>query len=51
MKSNNNSNTIMWALVVGVPIFLLIEYPVIFWFVLVPLVVMGIFKFIMWIKK
>lgn len=36
---------------VGVPLFLLTEHPTIFWLIFVPLAVMGILKFITWLKK
>ena len=36
---------------VGVPLFLLFEHPLIFWLIFLPLAVMGIIKFITWLKK
>lgn len=38
-------------IVVGVPIFLLMEHPVIFWLIFLPLVVIGIVKFITWLRR
>ena len=51
MKQPDDSNLIIWAFVIGVPTFLLLVYPVVFWLVFVPLVVLGIIKFINWLKK
>ena len=51
MKSPDNSGLIIFALVVGVPVFLLMEYPIIFWLIFIPLAVLGIIKFITWLKK
>ena len=38
-------------IVVGVPIFLLMEHPVISWIIFLPLVVIGIVKFITWLRR
>ena len=48
---NSNIGLIILAFVIGVPMFLLMEHPVFFWIVFVPIVVFGIIKFIMWLKK
>lgn len=50
-KKSDNTGLIVLALVIGVPIFLMMEYPIIFWLVFVPLVTYGIVKFITWLKK
>ena len=50
-KKSDDSGLIIWALVIGVPIFLLMEHPIIFWLIVVPLVTYGIIKFIKWLKK
>lgn len=42
---------IIFALVVGIPLYLLFEHPVVFWIVLVPIAVYVIIKFITWLKK
>lgn len=47
----DNTGLIILALVVGVPIFLLMVYPIIFWLIFVPLAAIVIFKFITWLKK
>ena len=36
---------------VGIPLYLLMEHPFIFWLVFVPLAVVGIANFILWLKK
>lgn len=46
-----DSDLIILAFVIGVPVFLLMVYPFIFWLIFVPLVVLGIIKFITWLKK
>ena len=50
-KKLDDTGLIILAFVIGVPIFLMMEYPIIFWLVFVPLVVFGIIKFITWLKK
>ena len=39
------------AVIIGIPAFLLMTHPVIFWVLFVPLVVVGIISFIAWLKK
>ena len=51
MKSPNSTSLIIWALVLGIPLFLLMEHPWIFFLVFVPLAVLGIIRFITWLKK
>lgn len=51
MRKSNNDGLIIPAFVIGVPVFLLMVYPLLFWVVFVPLVALGIFKFITWLKK
>lgn len=48
---NSDAGLIILAFVIGVPAFLLMVYPVIFWIVFVPIVLFGIIKFIMWLNK
>ena len=50
-KKSSNEGLIIWVFIIGVPIFLMMEYPIIFWLVFVPLVTYGIVKFITWLKK
>lgn len=50
-RGNKNDNTLMWAIVLGVPAFLLMCHPLIFGLVFVPAVVFGIIKFVRWLKK
>lgn len=50
-KSSNNDKLIINTFVFGVPIYLLMEHPNIFWFVFVPIVAFLITGFIRWIKK
>ena len=47
----NNNDLIILAFVIGVPVFLLMAHPFIFWLIFVPLAVLGIIKFITWLKK
>lgn len=48
---NSDTGLIILAFVIGVPIFLLMVYPVIFWIVFVPIVLFGVIKFILWLRK
>lgn len=50
MKQSEDGLIIL-AFVIGVPAFLLIVYPVIFWLIFVPLVILGVIRFIKWLKK
>ena len=43
--------TVLLIFLVGVPLYLIIEHPVIFWLIFVPIAVLGIIKFILWLKK
>ena len=43
--------TLIRGLGSGVPVFLLMAHPFIFWLIFVPLAVLGIIKFITWLKK
>lgn len=51
MKTSDNSGLIIWAFVIGIPLFLLMEHPLVFWLVFIPLVIIGVTKFITWLKK
>lgn len=42
---------IIFALVVGIPLYLLFEHPVVFWIVFVPIAVYSVIKIINWFKK
>ena len=42
---------VLLIIFVGVPLYLLMEYPVIFWVIFVPVALLGIIKFIAWLKK
>lgn len=50
-KKSDDSGLIGFAFIIGTPLFLLMVHPFIFWLVFVPLVVLGIIKFITWLKK
>ena len=39
------------ACIIGIPAFLIMTHPFIFWLVFVPLVVIGAMKIITWLKK
>ena len=45
------STAIFWILVIGIPIYLFFEHPVIFWMVFVPIATISIIKIIAWLKK
>ena len=42
---------LLLVFLVGVPLYLLFEHPVIFWLIFVPIAVVSIIKFITWLKK
>ena len=46
-----SAGLIMFALIGGIIAYLLMEHPVIFWLIFVPIAVLGIIKFILWLKK
>jgi hypothetical protein len=50
-KKSSNEGMIIWAFIIGIPAYLMIEYPIIFWIVFVPLVTLGVVKFITWLKR
>ena len=47
----SDGNLIIWALVIGIPIYLIMEHPIIFWLVFVPIAVLVIISLIKWLKK
>ena len=51
MKKSDETGLIILALVVGIPMFLLMEHPLIFWWVFVPFVVAVAIHIINWLKK
>lgn len=46
-----SAGLIMFALIGGTIIYLLMEHPVIFWLVFIPIAVIVIIKFITWLKR
>ena len=50
-KKKSDDGLIIWVFIIGVPVFLMMEYPIIFWLVFIPLVILGAVKFIAWLKK
>ena len=51
MKQPDDNVLIILAFVIGVPVFLLLVYPLFFWLVFVPLFILGTVKFISRLKK
>lgn len=49
--SESDGCLIALAFLVGIPLYLLTEHPIIFWFIFVPIVVFGISKVTKWFKK
>ena len=49
MKSNDD--LIILAFVIGIPLYLLMAHPFIFWLVFIPFIAVLIIKFITWLKK
>ena len=50
-KKSDDTGLIIWAFIIGIPAFLIMSHPIIFWLVFIPLVVFGIVKFITWLKR
>lgn len=51
-KSNESNGCLMTVvIIIGIPVFLLMVHPLIFWLVFLPLAVTGIVNFIKWLKK
>ena len=51
MKQPDDNGLIVLAFVIGIPVFLLLVYPLVFWLVFVPLLILGTVKFVNWLKK
>ena len=51
MKKSGSTKHLWLVFVVGIPVFLLMVHPLIFFLVFVPLVIVGIVKLVSWIKK
>ena len=49
-KKKYDEGLIILALIIGVPVFLVMQYPIIFWMVFVPIVTLLVVKFITWLK-
>lgn len=49
-KKKSDDGLIIWAFIIGVPAFLVMQYPIIFWLVFVPVVTFLVVKFITWLK-
>ena len=50
-RKKDNSWLIPWAFILGVPMFLLMVHPLIFFLVFVPLVIVFLVNLIKWLKK
>lgn len=50
-KKSGDEGLIILAFIIGIPAFLIMQHPVIFWLVFIPLVTFGIVKFITWLKR
>lgn len=50
-KKSGDEGLIILAFIIGVPVFLVMQHPIIFWLVFIPLVTFGIVKFITWLKR
>ncbi len=49
-KSKNNDGFIILAFIIGIPVFLMFEYPIIFLLIFVPVVTVAVINFITWLK-
>ena len=50
-KKKSDDGLIIWAFIIGIPVFLIMQYPIIFWLVFVPAVTFLAVKFVAWLKK
>ena len=50
-KKKSDNGLIIWAFIIGVPAFLIMQHPIIFWLVFVPIVTFLVFKFVAWLKN
>ncbi len=50
-KKKSDEGLIIWAFIIGLPAFLIMLHPIIFWTVFIPVVVLFVMKFLMWLKK
>ena len=48
-KKDENTGLIIFALIVGTPIYLLVTFPLIFWLVFLPIAVFVVVKFVLWL--
>ena len=46
-----NEKDILWILVIGVPIYLMVVHPVVFWLLLSPLIFVGVINLVAWFIK
>ena len=50
-RKSNDSGLIGCVFIIGIPVLLLMEHPIIFFLVFLPLVVIGVISFINWLRK
>lgn len=50
-KKKSDDGLIIWAFILGIPAFLIMQYPIIFWLIFVPVVTYFAIKFITWLKR
>ena len=50
-KKKSDEGLIIWAFIIGVPAFLIMQHPIIFWLAFVPIVTFLVVKFITWLKS
>lgn len=51
MKRNNEGKAIVLALAIGTPIYLLMEHPLIFFAIFLPILILLVVSFIGWLKR
>ena len=49
-KKKSDDGLIIWAFIIGVPAFLIMQFPIVFWLVFVPVVTFLVMKVINWLK-
>ena len=50
-KKKTDDGLIIWAFIIGVPAFLIMMHPIIFWLVFIPVIAFLVMKFVMWLKR
>lgn len=50
-KGGMSAGLLIFTFAVGIPMMLLLEHPVVFWMIFLPLLIIGIVCLVYWLKK